>query len=167
MSSDYKWQDNAACRGADPNQFVYQLPGEGELERLNRAAAAIEDHCTGCPVAMKCLQFAQDKFYSGVWGGVLLFGGNPQLLPGVATRPADPAPCGTYGGYLRHKADGSKVCRPCNSARLSEATRAYAGPCGTPNAYRNHYRRGEKPCEACRRAEALRPGRRAPKQPVG
>lgn len=80
-AGDMKWQGQAACRGADPQRFVYARRGEVELDRLHRSREAVDEFCHGCPVIDECYKFAHRRQYSGVWGGCLLECGKAQLLP--------------------------------------------------------------------------------------
>lgn len=64
---DWRWQDQAACRGEDLNLF-FGLEGErGDLKSdREREAKAI---CSGCPVRSECLEYALSSHEkSGVWG---------------------------------------------------------------------------------------------------
>ena len=62
-SSQPAWMEDAACRGmADPDPVFYNPNGH------RHAAKAI---CRGCPVRMRCLEYAleiDERF--GVWGGL-------------------------------------------------------------------------------------------------
>jgi WhiB family transcriptional regulator, redox-sensing transcriptional regulator len=56
-----RWQDRAACRGADVELF---FPSDEAV-----AAAALE-YCTRCTVRAACLAFAMSvREPHGVWGG--------------------------------------------------------------------------------------------------
>lgn len=79
-------------------------------------------------------------------------------------------PCGTLGGWYRHRAKGGgKTCNRCRTARaLYDAAtpeqrallrtpmdrRRYKAPCGTPQGYNAHRDRSEDPCDDCRTARA-------------
>ena len=57
------WQEQAACRGMDPELF-YPGPGEAQKVRVARAV------CRSCPVQERCREFAlslRDPF--GIFGG--------------------------------------------------------------------------------------------------
>ena len=56
------WQDEAACKGVDPNVFV--TPRGGPVtEALT--------YCDRCPVVEECLEVAlADPLIFGVWGGM-------------------------------------------------------------------------------------------------
>lgn len=58
-----KWDDEASCRGIDPEVFFPDSPSDPAL-----AAKAI---CRGCPVRAQCLELALDaRLDHGVWGGL-------------------------------------------------------------------------------------------------
>lgn len=57
------WDDEAGCRGIDPDVFFPDRPSD-----LALAAKAI---CRGCPVRTQCLEFAlATRLDHGVWGGL-------------------------------------------------------------------------------------------------
>lgn len=59
------WQDGAACRGLDPDQF---FPERRDSNLVTRAAKAV---CRGCRVRSNCLEHAlshPERF--GIWGGL-------------------------------------------------------------------------------------------------
>lgn len=57
------WDDEAGCRGIDPDVFFPDRPSDPAL-----AAKAI---CRGCPVRTQCLEFAlATRLDHGVWGGL-------------------------------------------------------------------------------------------------
>ncbi len=63
------WQDNAACRGENPDLFIGP---DGELltERRDRERRA-KAVCAGCPVRPECLSYALTRpERHGVWGGL-------------------------------------------------------------------------------------------------
>lgn len=55
----YRWQDHAACKGADTALFFPERGGS------IREAKAL---CGGCPVRLECLDAGMDEHY-GIWGG--------------------------------------------------------------------------------------------------
>lgn len=77
------------------------------------------------------------------------------------------APCGTVGGYSRHKWRKEPVCEPCQIAwrdyhreRRSAgyeppSTKCELAPCGTFAAAQRHRKHGEPVCEACARADRV------------
>jgi len=78
-------------------------------------------------------------------------------------------PCGSLGGYSRHKKRGEPVCDPCREANRiyqadyranrarSAADRAanprVLAPCGTYGAARRHKAHDEELCDPCKQAE--------------
>lgn len=130
------WQDNAACRGMDPELF---FPDIGHSMNAIRAKRV----CATCPVADHCLEYALtsgERF--GIWGGV----GEPErkrlrrlrslgvdtrdpsaLLPPPRqlekrpSRRSSTAPCGTYAGYKRHKNWDEPPCDECRAANARTA----------------------------------------------
>lgn len=68
--SETGWEDDAACRGHDPQLFFGPNRFEPKAERLEREQAA-KRICATCPVTAECLQHAlvvEEAF--GVWGGL-------------------------------------------------------------------------------------------------
>lgn len=64
------WEEDAACRGHDPELFFGPNRFEPKRERLEREAAA-KQVCATCPVSSECLEHAivmGEAF--GVWGGL-------------------------------------------------------------------------------------------------
>jgi WhiB family redox-sensing transcriptional regulator len=57
-----RWQDQAACRGLDPNPF---FPGRGETPE------AAKEVCAVCPARAACLEHSiVHREHRGVWGGL-------------------------------------------------------------------------------------------------
>ena len=68
-SSDWDWQQDAACRGADTATF-YHPDNERGLSRARREMRA-KAICATCPVKAKCLAWALSSHEPyGVWGGL-------------------------------------------------------------------------------------------------
>jgi WhiB family redox-sensing transcriptional regulator len=69
MEHDLAWQDNAACRGEDPDTFFHPEGERGPArEARERAAKAV---CAACPVLAQCAAHAlavREPY--GVWGGM-------------------------------------------------------------------------------------------------
>ncbi|GAA1275608.1 hypothetical protein GCM10009609_43290 [Pseudonocardia aurantiaca] len=64
---DMSWRDFAACRNEEPDLFFPIGTSGPALSQLARAKSI----CRGCPVAGKCLAWAQDTGQTaGVWGGL-------------------------------------------------------------------------------------------------
>lgn len=60
--SEYDWHDDAACRSTDPAIFF------PDTEEEAKAARAV---CSGCPVRMDCLDYAnRTRQDFGIWGGL-------------------------------------------------------------------------------------------------
>lgn len=58
-----EWQDAGICKTVDPEMFFEEVKGSD-----NPAARKV---CEGCPVKVKCLQYALDNNEEfGVWGGL-------------------------------------------------------------------------------------------------
>ncbi len=58
------WQDEAACRDADPEAFI----GEQMTDEVRHAA---QQACTGCPVQADCAGYAREiEAVWGLWAGV-------------------------------------------------------------------------------------------------
>jgi len=55
-----RWQEEAVCASADPEQW---FPGKGGSARLARAV------CAGCPVSRSCLASALLFAEDGIWAG--------------------------------------------------------------------------------------------------
>ena len=68
-STDFTWQDNAACQGEDLVLFFGPV-GERHAEMLRREELA-KQICGWCPVRAQCLEwaFTQPETH-GVWGGL-------------------------------------------------------------------------------------------------
>lgn len=59
-----EWQDDAACKGTEDPAIFFPSPGDTEALR---AAKSI---CSGCPVLIRCLEYALDNNERyGIWGG--------------------------------------------------------------------------------------------------
>lgn len=63
----YRWQQQAACRGLDVEQF-YFTAGERGAKRNKREAAA-KAICRQCPVRALCYAYAVQYEDYGIWGG--------------------------------------------------------------------------------------------------
>lgn len=62
------WQEQGACRQADPDLFFHPY-GERDPSRSRRDAAAVAV-CEHCPVMAQCLAYAHATAQPyGVWGG--------------------------------------------------------------------------------------------------
>lgn len=64
---DWSWQEDAACRGEDPDRFFPSLGRDSRAE-----VAETLEICAGCPVRTDCLEFAvKSGSVDGIWGGLL------------------------------------------------------------------------------------------------
>lgn len=64
------WREYAACVGADPELFDYEINDRGQ-DRWNRITMALS-FCDSCPVRNQCLAEARQENYMGIWGGEYL-----------------------------------------------------------------------------------------------
>jgi WhiB family redox-sensing transcriptional regulator len=79
----YSWQENAACRGIEPEIF---FPISDE------EAAPAKAICGGCDAREECLLFSfQNKERYGVWGGVTEKERIEMVRRGVASRMLEEA----------------------------------------------------------------------------
>ena len=69
IGSEWEWQLNAACRGADSEMFF--APHNERLRARRQREAKAKAVCMQCPVRVRCLQHADalDEEF-GVWGGL-------------------------------------------------------------------------------------------------
>ena len=58
--SEYRWQDEAACRGVDPDIF---FPSKGNTAEVRRA----KSFCRSCPVVDECLDAWLDYSFAKDW----------------------------------------------------------------------------------------------------
>lgn len=63
------WKDDASCRDYDTNLFFDKY--EEEVQHR----PAIENLCSGCPVARQCFAVGISQKEWGVWGGIYLENG--------------------------------------------------------------------------------------------
>lgn len=69
LLENYEWQEEAACRDADPDLFYYRDMERGEHRRKRELAA--KKICKSCPVLNTCAAFALDNVeVYGIWGGL-------------------------------------------------------------------------------------------------
>lgn len=67
---DWRWQDDAACKGKPLHWFFDPEGRELEAEKKVRVARA-EKVCRGCPVRTECLDYAiSQPERAGTWGGL-------------------------------------------------------------------------------------------------
>lgn len=110
------WRWRAACLGVDMNVFY---PPRFDGAPVNRALA----FCAACPVVAECLDLAlrtADEW--GVYGGktpaerMAIRRERGMVTPGP--RPTL-QPCGTEGGYRRHRRAGEPACERCRAATVA------------------------------------------------
>lgn len=65
----HEWEEDASCSGYDRNLFFDKY----EEDLLLRPA--IDELCSGCPVARQCFAVGISQKEYGVWGGVYLENG--------------------------------------------------------------------------------------------
>ena len=69
LMENYEWQEEAKCRGVDPEIFF--LPYRARNAEKRKREQAAKDVCKGCPVTAECLSYAmQTEEEFGVWGGL-------------------------------------------------------------------------------------------------
>ncbi len=69
IDTHWFWQEDAACREADPLLFFHPQNERGSSRlRRDREAKRV---CAGCPVRMECADYAiRSREPYGVWGGM-------------------------------------------------------------------------------------------------
>lgn len=68
-----EWQDLALCDGMETNLFY------DDYESDEQVANMVDQACLSCPVLAQCLQRGVDNGEWGVWGGIYLVGGKPDM----------------------------------------------------------------------------------------
>lgn len=67
MSGDRTdWRDRAACVGEEPELFFPIGTGARAAQQVAEAKSV----CARCTVTARCVTFASDHGYLGVWGGL-------------------------------------------------------------------------------------------------
>lgn len=68
MHYDVSWQQDSKCLNHEP-EFFFPKPGRDKKHR--EEVAMVKKYCNGCPVKMKCLEFAfRENLNYGVYGGM-------------------------------------------------------------------------------------------------
>lgn len=102
------WQDDAACKGMDPDLFFTE---RGDSTSDPKAV------CATCSVTAECLEDGLWERF-GIWGGL----SERERRKIRRSRPRPPTSrsirCGTYGGYRRHLREGTPTCQPCRHANV-------------------------------------------------
>jgi len=70
---DLQWQDLALCKGIATNDFY------DTYETKESVARTVDDACLSCPVMAQCLQAGVENGEWGVWGGIYLTSGKPDI----------------------------------------------------------------------------------------
>jgi hypothetical protein len=68
-----RWQALALCKGDDTEDHYDRYEVDEEL------AEAVDQKCLSCPVMIQCLSWAVDNNEWGVWGGIFLTNGKPDI----------------------------------------------------------------------------------------
>lgn len=109
-----KWSDHAACLG-HPVDWWFAPEHQGY-------PAIARQICQGCPVRLKCLDWAtsindngQVQELHGMWGGM-----SPEERRAIVRRRQGKAPAaiahGTKRGYRTHRRRGEEPCDWCRAA---------------------------------------------------
>lgn len=67
------WQDLALCEQMPTNMFY------DEYESDEQVAKIVDEACLSCPVMTQCLERGIENSEWGVWGGIYLVSGKPDL----------------------------------------------------------------------------------------
>jgi hypothetical protein len=70
---ELEWQDLALCSGMPTNMFY------DEYESENGVARVVDEACLSCPVMAQCLDRGVENNEWGVWGGIYLNSGKPDM----------------------------------------------------------------------------------------
>lgn len=70
---ELEWQDFALCRGDDTNDHYDNYEADPTIARI------IDEKCLSCPVLAQCLEYGTDNNEWGVWGGIYLTSGKPDM----------------------------------------------------------------------------------------
>lgn len=104
QSANQPWRAQAECRGTDPNAFIPEGRGSGELLYIESRQI-----CARCPVKTECLQYALDNGEDyGMWGGT-----TPQERKELGYTPSGQCKmCGCrFRRYNNHQRYCSDECR--------------------------------------------------------
>lgn len=72
---ELQWQDLALCRTSSmPTAEFYDA-----YENSSSVAKSVDEACLSCPVLAQCLQRGVDNGEWGVWGGIYLVSGKPDM----------------------------------------------------------------------------------------
>lgn len=70
---DIEWQDLSLCKGIATNDFY------DNYETRESVARVVDEACLSCPVMAQCLQAGTENGEWGVWGGIYLVSGKPDM----------------------------------------------------------------------------------------
>lgn len=70
---ELEWQDLALCDGMRTNMFY------DDYESSAQVAAVVDEACLSCPVMAQCLERGVENGEWGVWGGIYLTSGKPDM----------------------------------------------------------------------------------------
>lgn len=71
---ELEWQDLALCDGTMPTNMFYD-----DYESDVNVARVVDQACLSCPVMAQCLQRGIENGEWGVWGGIYLTSGKPDM----------------------------------------------------------------------------------------
>jgi len=70
---ELEWQDLALCDGMPTNMFYDDYEADIQVARV------IDEACLSCPVLAQCLERGVENSEWGVWGGIYLTSGKPDM----------------------------------------------------------------------------------------
>ena len=123
-----EWQQQASCRGMNPNLFFPTRRGQ-------IMPASMKAMCAACPVRIECLTYAieindRDGWFAGTTPADRRGIRKQWIADGLIERsPNDSShvradggvKCGTQGGYKRHRRNGEEACTPCRLANAEKS----------------------------------------------
>lgn len=71
-----RWQDNAACKDDDPDDWTPDTPGNPRSNTYRDTKTRVHTTCMACPVLESCAHHAATTYAQGWWAGAWLSGGN-------------------------------------------------------------------------------------------
>lgn len=71
--NELEWQDLALCDGMPTNMFY------DDYESDVQVAKVVDEACLSCPVLAQCLERGVENSEWGVWGGIYLTSGKPDM----------------------------------------------------------------------------------------
>lgn len=116
------WRESALCAQTNPEMF-FPASGYPGLPDMKSAKSV----CARCPVRPECLHEAMEtNMEHGIWGGMTRF--ERVKLKRETARYQTPTrqPCGTRGGYQRHKRNKESACAQCLEAHRKHGRELYA-----------------------------------------